>query len=142
MRFIWFAAAFALPVLLCGLVGCGSSGPQRETLSGEVTLNGEALPTGSITFAPQAGGETGTSAEIIDGKFAITDPQYGLSTGDYKVEITSAQKTGVMAPGPGPNGMVEEIKQIIPARYNLNTELTATITSTGENQFSFPLTDD
>jgi len=60
------------------LAGCGSDGPQRFRVTGEVTWQGKPVPAGMITFTPD--GRKGNSgpqgaAPIRDGRFDTDDPQ-------------------------------------------------------------------
>ncbi|MEX2358132.1 MAG: hypothetical protein WEE51_07355, partial [Pirellulaceae bacterium] len=121
--------------------GCGGkeSGPDRHPVSGTVQHNEAPLETGTIFFVPNQGGGGGSSFPIENGKFGSTE-ENGLSVGTYRIEITSAQKTGNSIPGAGPNGMVEEVIQVIPAKYNSATTLDATVGEDDANQFEFTLT--
>ena len=74
---------------------------------------------------------------------ALREPaSAGPSIGVARVEIRWPRKTGkrfpAIPPAP-PNAMIEETVEAMPARYNLHSELTATIQS-GENVVNFALT--
>jgi hypothetical protein len=129
--------ALLILVLIC-ITGCsGASGPKRFPIEGSVTLDGQPLETGSVTFVPQ-GGSTATSATIENGAF-FADEKTGLPPGNYRVEIMSTRKTGRKIPGPGPDGQVDEVEQIIPARYNTQSELVAGVEDKETNRFEFEL---
>ena len=61
-RFL-FALALA-PLLL----GCGSS---ETVVTGSVTINGQPLRQGYITFFPTAGTKATCGAEVIDGQYQV-----------------------------------------------------------------------
>lgn len=85
-----FATAAALLLATC-LWGCGGgdSGPKRYTVSGTVTYQGEPVPAGHITFAPDTRKRNtgpGGSATINDGRYK-TASNKGVVGGDYQVTI-------------------------------------------------------
>jgi hypothetical protein len=131
-------AQFALPVLV--LVGCSNStdGLPREAVTGTVTLDGRPLKQGSIQFVPGSEREsTSGGAVITEGRFAIARPQ-GLTPGSYRVVINSGEGAPVppdQPPGATPPGG----KELIPARYNEKTTLTADVKAGGSNAFAFDL---
>lgn len=123
--------------------GCQShnSGPARLGLTGAVSFQGQKLPEGDIVFMPDKGHQGPTSGgKIVNGKYGIKDNQ-GVVPGPHRVEITSWQKTGQQIPAgsPFPPGtMVDEIAQVIPARYNADSELTVD-PQPGKASFDFDL---
>ncbi len=118
------------------LTGC--SGDGRRAVSGEVSLDGEAVSGGSIVFLP-AGGDEGSkgAAEIVDGKYAIPAEQ-GLPPGSYRVEIRWAKPTGKQVPSGDPGMMMDERAEAMPAKYNTASTLTVEIAA-GENKHDFKL---
>jgi hypothetical protein len=109
-------------LVLLGFLVAGCNSGQRQSVHGTVTLDGAPLETGMIQFLPQSGTK-GPSAggEIKDGKFAV-DSKKGVFAGKYRVEITSVRKTGKQMPVAG-GGMTDEMRNVIPAKYNQNSEL-------------------
>jgi len=85
-------ACWAAPLVMAALVaGCGSDGPPRYHLSGNVTYKGQPVPAGSITFLPDsAAGNTGaaTSVDINQGKFDTMAVDKGHVGGAHIVKIT------------------------------------------------------
>lgn len=77
--------------MLLVVSGCGDGRPGRVKVSGNVTLDGEPLTTGSVTFKPAAGGRIGVGNIESDGKFLVS--MYvagdGLPTGKYLVAVSS-----------------------------------------------------
>ena len=102
------------------LAGCG--GASTGTVSGDVTLDGQPMKKGSITFTPADGKSTGVSADVVDGKYTATVP-----TGDMSVAIASDKVVG-QKPMYGPGSkMVDETVQVVAKRYNTETQLKVTV---------------
>ena len=83
-------------ILVCGLVfaagGCGGS--NRGAVQGRVTVNGEPLKEGEISFAPldpSRGPSAG--AAISNGEYRI-DAARGPVAGAHQVQIRAFRKTG------------------------------------------------
>ena len=86
-------------VLVCCLLllgaGCGTS--KRGAVTGKVTLNGEPLQVGQLSFVPvdpSLGPSAG--ATIINGEYKI-DAAKGPLAGEYRVQINAFRKTGKKA---------------------------------------------
>lgn len=111
------------------VLGCG--GDQRQSLTGTVTLDGQPLAEGSITFMPQAGTTSPSAgANITEGRFSIS-AEKGLLPGVFRVEITAKRKTGEQVMS-DTAGMVEQYEQFLPACYNRESQLTATVPQGGK----------
>lgn len=137
-----------LPAILCLSLtvfsGCSNSSDplNRQAVSGTVTLDGEDLDEGAITFAPNsatAGNATATGAVITEGKFQIPK-ESGLAPGEYRVSITSPEshsdRTGDdLMNNPGPPS-----RDRVAKKYNLNSELKASVQSGEPNKFDFDVT--
>ena len=124
-------------IVLLALFGCGHGG--RMSVEGTVTLDGQPLEKGGILFRPIAGTAGPTAgAEVIDGKFAIPGAG-GPFAGQFTVQITAAGLTGRKVRDLRTNEMVDEYAQCLPARYNSQSELTATVGEEGPNRFEFTL---
>lgn len=107
---------------LAALAGCG--GATTGTVSGEVTLDDQPLKEGLIRFVPADGKTAGPDAPITDGKFSVS----GVPVGEVKVEITSFKVTGTRKVYDTPDSPTVDVgKQIIPPRYNTQTELKMTV---------------
>ena len=130
-------------VAVCGIcmltsAGCGG-GIERRALEGRVTLDEEPLSQGVITFRPMPGTPGPTAGgEISEGEFSIS-PGKGTFEGKFRVEITASRKTGKKIKDMKIGAMVDEYEQLIPQRYNSQSELTADVTADGENRFEFTL---
>lgn len=126
-------------LIVLSLAGC-DRGPNRRYISGRVTLDGQPLDFGSITFVPDPTGPK-ASGIIEAGQYQIESARGPLAGGKF-VEIhaprypedkpaptTSEEKLRVMSVAP----------EALPARYNAKTELRATVTEDGPNEFNFDL---
>ena len=109
--------------ILCGcliLAGCSSDGVETATVSGEVTLDNQPLAAGNIQFRPLSGDAPTAGAEIKDGKFEAQVPVTKM-----RVEITANKVVGQRKAYDAPNSPVaDEVVELIPPRYNANSELT------------------
>jgi hypothetical protein len=132
----------ALALALLALAGCGdpSDGFDRFPVEGVVTLDGEPLKAGTITFNAQNPGASSTG-EVVDGTFQLSGDD-GLSPGPYRVEVYSIQPTGKKVPdAENPNTLVDATANIIPGRYNVESTLKIDLPPGGPKEpLSFPLT--
>ena len=132
--------AFSFVILLSALplAGCQSGDSDlKRGVQGVVTLDGNPLPSGAITFIPVShGNSAGTT--VTDGQYAL-DPQNGVLPGEYKVEIDSSQPSGKKIRSSVGETMVEEMINIIPEKFNRKSKLTVVVKATGENQHDFEL---
>jgi hypothetical protein len=135
------------PVASCcvivALTGCGATGPRREHVIGEVTLNGDPLPSGRIRFLPTDGGKIQATAGVQQGKFELPVDE-GLPAGDYRVEIEGDIDLGFPIDDDIAyaklNKKVPAPKPPVPAAFNRNSTLTATVIPGRTNPLDFPLT--
>jgi len=113
-------------------IGCGAGGPERVEVRGKVTLNGQPLDQGTISFIPTGTTQGPTTGAIIENGAYVVPADKGAVLGSHLVQITSVQPTGrkIEAGPPEPTGtMVDEVKQVVPAQYNTNSTLTIDIQS-------------
>lgn len=123
-----------LAAVICQL-GCSSEvGPVTETVSGTVTLDGAPLEKGQIRFSPLDGLSSGGAGIIENGKYSFKTPHANM-----KVEIMSFQEIPGKMIEPNPGEKIPATRQIIPAKYNEKTELTADV-KTDQTEFNFELT--
>ncbi|WP_145172450.1 hypothetical protein [Gimesia aquarii] len=121
-------------------VGCTKEKTfERTQVEGMVTLNGNPVEKGVITFIP-AGKGASAGAKIESGKFMIPKQQ-GPSPGDYRVEIDSSVPTGKQILSTDGETMEDEFENSIPPKFNRLTELKVTL-KTGNNQHLFDLETD
>jgi hypothetical protein len=120
------------------VAGCSSGDPTRLAVEGQVTFEGQPLPSGKISFVPMPGTSSPTGgATITDGKFKIEQAK-GLRAGSFRVEIRAVRSTNKTVRDDVSGGTIEQKESYIPKRYNENSELIAEI-KPGE-PLSFALT--
>lgn len=115
--------------------GCsraGSQGPPRFPVRGTVTLDRAPLPEGRITFRSV---DVGLADEfpIQDGRFSGQ-----AIAGAHRVEVSLVKP---MKPtGPPIPGMPDAIPtESLPAKFNSESQLTASVSESGPNDFAFHL---
>jgi hypothetical protein len=132
---------FAAILLLTAAAGGCSRVPRRFALEGRVTVDGAPLESGTMAWIPtgQTGGPT-CGGSITRGRFAIPAPE-GAREGEYRVEITASRQSE-RADSLGLDGMTMgySVIQYLPARYNSESELVATVIRSGKNLYTFELT--
>ncbi len=146
---------FLLAVGLAAVAaGCGDSdGLSRHSVSGVITLDGQPLPKGWIEFRPQAEGAVTASASLVkDGHYTIPRRE-GLVPGGYDVAISAREQASEEPPSqtkalqrlrsPKSGALIASpirfAKELIPARYNQQTTLTALVKEGETNTFNFTM---
>lgn len=132
-----FVVSLVSLFLLSGCGGAAADGYGRQPVSGSVSLDGQPLKMGTITFVPDPSGPVISEASIADGKFDIPQ-EVSLPVGKYHVSISSVEEPG--------GGDVEKImnqaivgKELVPEIYNTKTELSCEVAQGAENIFHFDL---
>ena len=128
-------------LVLAPLAGCG--GPSYAPVSGRVTLDGRPLPRAVVTFLPVA---TDGIAAAGPGSMAVTDEQgqftlrvtgdgrQGVLVGEHRVRISTRE-----AVIEEEEGKTTTPRELVPARYNSNTELRFTVPPDGSSAANFEL---
>jgi len=130
----WWKLAAVL--VLVPVAGCPRSAP--VSIKGQVTLDGQPVGPGSISFLPEPGTDSRkASVAIEEGRYGVPADR-GPSPGSFKVEINWARKTGRKVPSADPGIMMDETREAVPSKYNSQTTLTVEIKS-GENVRDFHL---
>ena len=105
-------------VTLLAVAGCGDNSGLVE-VKGAVTLDGAPLEKGAISFSPVDGKTKTAGTNITAGKYSAQVP-----LGTMKVAISAGKVVGKKPlydrPGSRERDVIEEI---VPARYNEETEL-------------------
>jgi hypothetical protein len=132
--------AFAITVVaLIAVSGCGDA--RRASMSGSVTLNGQPVNGGTISIIPEAATDSiAVWGDINNGHYSLSGGS-GLTVGTNRVEIRWPKTTGrkVALPPPARQGsLIEETVEVIPMRYNIQSELHVDIKQ-GENKLDFRL---
>ncbi len=137
--------------LRCGLVclasaavGCdGGDADGRRVVYGKVDLDGARLAKGMIAFDPEPGGgaTVSTGAVIVDGAYSIGGAD-GPTVGVYRVSIRSGGGRAAEAEAvPGMPASPKKSKaEMIPARYNAASKLTAEVKTSASTKADFELT--
>jgi hypothetical protein len=121
------AAAFAL-------VGCGD-GSSLPKVSGSVSVDGQLVEKGSISFIPAAGQGPTTGTEILAGKYTSQAP-----LGEAKVEIRVPKVVGKKKLYDTADSPVQDVmEELLPARYNEKSELRFE-SKAGRNEKNWELT--
>jgi len=129
---------FTLAIIL--LVGCGSVADRLPTaaVSGTVTLDGDPLENGNVTFVPQDGsGRPATGMIQSDGSFVLGtyDDDDGAVLGQHRVAVVCQEPRGLP---PNDGGT----RSLIPLPYtNPGTSgLVFVVTVEGNNVFNIDVT--
>jgi len=110
------------------VAGCGPSGPIMVPVSGTVTLDGKPLDDGTIYFKTIMEGSI-DRMDVKEGKFAGQ-----VEIGDRRVEVCRFRSSKLTKVG---NDVFPNTVNTIPARYNAKSELTAKVSESGPNEFTF-----
>ncbi len=118
---------------LCLLIaGCGNQpayeGQPRMAVGGRVTIDGQPVDGGTISFIPQSAGSRVTGGSIVGGAYFIPEEK-GANQGSYRVEIHWQKPNGKKFHDPDTGEMKDAVKESIPAQYNTKTTLSANISS-------------
>jgi hypothetical protein len=109
-------------VLVLAVAGCATD-PSVGTVSGEVTLDGQPLKDGIIKFIPGDGKTATADAPVRDGRYSATVPP-----GPKRVEVSAPKVVGKRKVYDTPGSPeVDVVSELIPARYNVQSELTMTV---------------
>lgn len=117
--------------------GCSKPpGPETGYVSGTVTLDGTPVADAIVNFDPTNGRPSkGFTDENGYYELIYTASRDGAVLGQHQVRITSARGA---SGGEGDAPKVAARKEIIPAKYNTRSELTALVES-GNNTIDFDL---
>jgi hypothetical protein len=126
--------AFCLIVYIA-LAGCTAE--KTASIHGKVSLDGEPVVAGSISFLPTSGPGKKAAAAVEQGLYSIPASDQ-LVPGSYRVEISWRKPTGRQIPSADPGIMTDETREAVPARYNIESTLTTEIAS-GDVEKNFNL---
>jgi hypothetical protein len=111
---------------LITIAGCGTQ--SAPAVHGKVTLDGEPVTSGSIVFLSAASSGPKAAAAIEQGGYAVS-AQDKLQPGRYRVEISWRKPTGRKIASADPGVMVDETREAVPPKYNIDSALSAEIGS-------------
>jgi len=83
-----FSIALTVICLATTIAGCGDGSPRNCTISGEVTVDGQPVESGSIQFKILEDGDLPGGGMILDGKY-----QTEVTPGKKKVIISAVDTT-------------------------------------------------
>jgi hypothetical protein len=112
------------------LISAGCSQSDLLPVAGVVTLDGQAVEEGHITFFPESPTVAPNAGKIAGGKYHLLS-----KPGKMRVSIQAYRNTGKR----DDEGFIVS-ESYIPRRYNKQSELTVEVTQDGENHFDFNLT--
>jgi hypothetical protein len=148
--YVWLTMLVILPVV--GGCGKGSSIDGVVPVSGNVTYQGEPVEGAIVTFLPQGTQRAATGRTDASGQYKLTtlEAEDGAMPGDYQVTIAKTEVSGTRdteddTPPPVFDSGLPPIysKELVPVKYkNVQTSgLTAQVSDSGTNEFSFNLED-
>jgi hypothetical protein len=124
------------------VAGCGPGAADRCDISGSVTLDGKPVDGGNIQIEPLDAKQISASGALIqNGQYSIPRKS-GLAPGEYRVRIYLADKAGVKAVPSimgGDGQSAAPPRELIPAKYNTESELTIEVRQGVANTFDFAL---
>lgn len=130
-------------VLVAAVIGCG--GADAGQVSGVVTLDGDPLANATVTFHPQqADGESAPISQgttDANGKYTLTlisTGETGAVIGKHDVSIEVFEDAEDEDDQADVNEDIEDKPNIVPARYNVDSELTFEVKG-GSNSADWPL---
>jgi hypothetical protein len=129
---------FAGGVSLAAAAGCG--GPYDATVSGEVTLDGNSVPSGAVAFVGTGGGASAYAQIDKSGHYEVfTGKEEGLPSGSYSVTVVSREPPASARSESG--GPPQPGKPITPAWYqNPSTSGLNFTVEPGDNEIDLALT--
>jgi hypothetical protein len=130
---IRFGLALLVVAALAVLPGCGSGQnlPEMGEVTGTITYDGNPLAGASVGFEPQGGGGPSSCTTDASGKYEL------MYTRDVKGAVVGKHVVRIEKMADAEN-MDQEIQ--IPARYNMESELTADVKAGKNENVDFKLT--
>ncbi|MAT69095.1 MAG: hypothetical protein CMJ58_06170 [Planctomycetaceae bacterium] len=128
--------ASLLAALLLSAAGCGG---REATVEGVVTLDGQPVTTGSVSFMPASGGQKAVGVIDESGHYELmTNQDTGLDAGQYVATVTARERGESDGSGPPlPGKYLVPMKYSLPNRSGLNYTVEA-----GSNTIDITLTSD
>lgn len=124
----------ATGALLAALANGCAPRDEKSTVAGTVTLDGTVLKTGQIRFVPLDGSSPSAGAVIVDGRYTVE-----TTPGEKTIEISSPKEGRARQMYDDAPEASNLRGDLVPARYNAQTELTLEVRLGSQNQ-DFELT--
>jgi hypothetical protein len=132
MMIYWRSGVLVVLVLL--ISGCGGSGEPTARVEGAVSIGGEPVQQGMISFTPkESGAGMPATADILNGRYQAS----GVPMGRVLVQIHATKETGKMLTDEAEGGQYAEAVDIVPEKYRSGIEITI---SGREDSHDFDLT--
>lgn len=110
-----------------------------QGLSGMVRFEGRPLPRGMVRFVSMDTLQCAAGSSVRDGRYEIP-AEFGLAPGHYHVEFSSIDGEAVKRKIEATNrGEPLELKEEVPARFNLGSKIEVDLTSGTVLQADFDL---
>ena len=119
-------------MIFCSFAGCLGSGSGPE-ISGTVTLDGELVENGWVTFSPIKQSGSNAACQLNEGKFNCS-----IEPGEYRVEIRSVVAVETEQSPDAPPDTQDVMKELLPACYNDKSKLSVVVVE-GSNKEDFVL---
>ena len=105
-----------------------------------MTLAGQPIKAGTITFFPMENQGTQSGAAIENGSYTVPK-QSGLKPGKYRIEITAGDgKTPNIEEAGGPGGSTNIVSvDLVPEDWNTKSKREVVVQSKGPNTFNFEI---
>lgn len=111
-----FAAWAVLAAIGAATIGCGAGGRETITVTGVVTLDGQALASAAVMFSGPEGGSPVTTSTDAAGKFTIQ-----AVPGMNNVAVSKTSTSGGPTPlddGTMPaDGIPSKVETLVPVKY-------------------------
>ncbi len=121
------------------LLGCGAGKGGKKAISGTVTLKGQPLDHGTITFLALPDSQTHAAAALIQqGSYAIPAEQ-GLPAGAYRVKLSAIEEFDISPAEYAAGKTPPPPKERIPAKYNAASQELVEVLEAGANKFDFQI---
>ena len=117
----------ALSIAFCTLLtapGCRRS--EKISMAGKITLDGDVLPTGSISMIPLERGPS-VGSEIVEGDYNISADHGPLRGAKYRIEIRSLDVSSGSTKHPLSGGVYPVYEDRVPLAYNSESQLELSI---------------
>lgn len=115
------AASPLIIAVILAAAGCGRSTYPMASLAGAVSIDGEPVLTGGLTFTPLRGGAgTGVYAPIDSGHYRADR----VPRGPVRVFVMAVRKTGKTVATSGTT--IPEVVSLLPSRYDAGIDIEVT----------------
>lgn len=140
-RIVLCALRSVVATLFICTLGCSRNAPDRASIHGFITVNGQPLELGSIMFVPSGTTRGPTSGgSIRNGMYSISQV-HGPVVGDMNVRF-SAPKLNPGVPAPTGNNeifrLMTQSEEMLPSHYNSKSTIHYT-TKPGDNEFNYDI---